>query len=69
MRHTITVDIINEKAIKLMQDLESLQLIRLHTEDESDLERKQHVKNYKGALSPQSVHEINEQLKSLRNGA
>jgi len=69
MRHTITVDIINEKAIKLLQDLESLQLIRLHTEDESDLERKQRVKDYKGAFSPQSVHEINEQLKSLRKGA
>ncbi len=64
---TITIDIINEKALKLLQGLEQLKLIRLRREknDEnpaigSDLTK------YKGAMSKQTEKEIDQQLNELR---
>jgi hypothetical protein len=63
---TITIDIINDKAIKLLQDLEQLQLIRLrkviqHAENFTNWEHK-----YKGAMSKQSLFDIDNQLNELR---
>ncbi len=60
----VTIDIINSKAIKLLQNLELLQLIRLHRE-------KQHTVNwatkYKGAMTKQLLTDIDSQLKELRS--
>ena len=65
---TVTIDIINNKALKLLQDMELLQLIRLR-KDGKNSEAEIHWENkYKGALSKQSVSEIDQQLKDLRNG-
>ena len=63
---TITIDIINDKAIKLLQYLEQLQLIRLrkvsqHAENLTNWEYK-----YKGAMSKQSLSDIDNQLNELR---
>ncbi|MEM9339268.1 MAG: hypothetical protein AAGA66_11105 [Bacteroidota bacterium] len=62
---TITIDIINEKAIHLLQDLELLKLIRLRKENTSK-ERTDWGK-YKGAMSKQSISEVDQQLNELRN--
>ena len=64
---TITIDIINEKAIKLLQDLESLQLIRVRSEKP---QRDLHINwaaKYKGAMQKQTLIEIDNQLNDLRN--
>ncbi len=67
MIQTVTIDIINEKAIPLLHDLELLQLIRVRKEkvitatpDWATL--------YKGAMSKQPLNDIESQLNELRNG-
>jgi len=66
---TVTIDIINDKAIQLLQDLESLQLIRVRREktiSESDTKPNWEVK-CKRAMQKQSVIEIDKQLDEIRN--
>lgn len=65
MIQTITVDIINQKALKLLQELELLQLIRLRREKTADVNWHG---NYKGAMSKQPAAEIENQLNELRSG-
>ena len=59
---TITVDILNEKAIKLLEDLEGLKLIRLRDKDQSHKNWLQ----YKGAITKQDINEVDKQLMELR---
>jgi hypothetical protein len=66
MIQTVTIDIINDKAIKLLQDLELLQLIRLHKEKTLPANRWEVC--YKGSMSKQSLDDIDTQLNVLRNG-
>jgi len=63
---TVTIDIMNEKAMKLLQDLEYLQLIRLRREEITPLITKKN--SYKGSMTKQSLEEVNDQLEKLRNG-
>ena len=66
MIQTVTIDIINSKALKLLQDLELMQLIRLHKEKvQSSVSW---ADRYKGAMSKQPLAEIDNQLNELRNG-
>ena len=66
---TITIDIINEKALVLLKDLELLQLIRLRKEkDETTLHNPSSFGKYKGILSKQPLQEVDKQLNELRNG-
>jgi len=52
---TVTIDIINSKALKLLQDLELLKLIRLRKEKKSVVEiPNEWSSKYKGAMSKQS---------------
>lgn len=67
MIKTITIDVINEKAMKLLHDLELLQLIRLHRE-EGQPTPDNWAQHYKGAMSKQSLSDIDNQLTELRNG-
>jgi hypothetical protein len=65
---TITIYIINDKSIQLLQDLESLHPIRVRREktiNESDAKTNWEVK-YKGAMQKQSVIEIDKQLDEIR---
>ncbi len=62
---TVTIDILNEKAMKLLRDLESLQLIRVRPEKKPTPTN--WVKQYRGAMSKQSLPEIDQQLDELRN--
>jgi hypothetical protein len=65
---TVTVDILNEKAITLLQDLELLKLIRLRRErEEPKASGMNLIAKYKGAMSRQPINEIDQQLKGLRN--
>jgi hypothetical protein len=64
MMHTLTIDILNDKAIKLLQDLELLQLIRVHKEKSGTTSR---VAKYKGAMQKQPLNEIDNQLNDLRD--
>ena len=66
MIQTVTIDIINDKALKLLEDLELLQLIRLH-KDEAKPNTIDWAK-YKGALSKQPIADVDSQLNELRNG-
>jgi len=64
---TITVDIIDEKVLNLLRDLELLKLIKLR---ESSLEEESDVMDwtkYKGAMSKQPLSDIDQQLNELRN--
>jgi len=65
---TITVDIINDKALRLLKDLELLQLIRLRKEKTETTANAQSFSKYKGILSKQPLTEVDKQLDELRNG-
>ncbi|CAN5364805.1 hypothetical protein BH09BAC1_BH09BAC1_17280 [soil metagenome] len=58
----VTIDIINEKALNLLRDLESMNLIRMRNE-ESPVD----WSKFKGKMTKQPKHEIDEQLDELRN--
>ena len=65
---TITIDLLNEKAITLLKDLELLKLIRLRKEKEEPKTSSLNlVAKYKGAMSRQSISDTDKQLKDLRN--
>jgi hypothetical protein len=67
MIKTVTIDIINEKALKLLQDLELMQLIRVRTE-KLQAPITDWAGKYKGAMSKQPLGEVDDQLNGLRNG-
>jgi hypothetical protein len=65
---TVTIDILNEKALNLLRDLELLKLIRLRKgKEESNVNGINLVAKYKGAMIRQPLNEIDQQLKDLRN--
>ena len=63
---TLTIDIINEKAVKLLQDMELLHLIRLRHETPQKAELLNWADKYKGAMQKQPLSEIDNQLNELR---
>jgi len=67
MMKTITIDIINDKAIQLLKDLESLQLIRVRREKSPIDTRTNWSVKYKGAMQKQPLIDIDNQLNELRN--
>jgi hypothetical protein len=62
---TVTVDIINQKALKLLEDLELLQLIRVRREKKNDGGTVD-WKCYKGAMQKQPIEQVDKQLNQLR---
>lgn len=63
---TVTIDIINEKALNLLKDLELLKLIRLRA-DESEAKAGTNWLNFKGTMTKQPLNDIDQQLDELRN--
>ena len=63
--NSITIDIINEKAIYLLKDLELLKMIRLRR-DKNSIDNTDWQK-YKGSMSKQSINDIDDQLNQLRS--
>ncbi len=64
---TVTIDILNSKVFKLLQDLELLQLIRLRKEKARENISGTGVTKYKGMMSKQSLSDIDSQLKEMRS--
>lgn len=65
MIKTVKIDIINEKAERLLQDLELLELIRVHREVSPSVIN--WADRYKGAMLKLEIGEIDKQLNQLRN--
>lgn len=65
---TVTIDIINTKAVKLLQDLEELDLIHIHKENVQLIVKTDSVLKYKGTMTKQPLEIIQSQLDELRNG-
>lgn len=63
---SITVDLVNANALKLLQDLELMDLIRLHDEKPLPVDSVDWESKYKGAMTRQPLTEINSQLDELR---
>jgi hypothetical protein len=64
---TVTLDILDDKAINLLKDLESLKVIRLHQIKETKTELSNLAAKYSGAMTKQPIEEIDKQLNDLRN--
>lgn len=65
---TLTIDILNDKALALLKDLELLKIIRVR-ENKRNLDpgSEDLIAKYKGAMTPQSLNDIDNQLNSLRD--
>jgi hypothetical protein len=64
---TIIIDILNDKALNLLYDLELLQLIRLRKKKHQNIPLDNWAAKYKGAMQKQSISEIENQTNSLRS--
>lgn len=64
MLQTVTIDIINDKALNLLENLERRKLIRLHVSKPAG--NKNNGRMYKGAMTRQSIDDIDRQLNDLR---
>jgi hypothetical protein len=62
----VTVEILNTNVLKLLQDLEQLQLIRLQNPIENAIGSNFWASNLKGAMTKQAKTEIDNQLLELR---
>ena len=63
---TFTIDILNEKAVKLIQDIELLRLIRIRKEKAYQEKTVNGAAKYKGAIQKQQLNEVDDQLNDLR---
>ncbi len=60
---TITLDILDDKAINLLKDLEAMDIIKLHDEEDGNSAVLiNSFTKYKGIMSKQSIEEIDKQL-------
>lgn len=67
MMHTLTIDIINDKAVKLIRDMELLKLIRVRKDKVQQSEVINWAAKYKGAMQKQPLNEVDNQLNDLRS--
>lgn len=66
MIKTVTLDIINEKALLLLHNLEDLNLVKLHQVEESNADASW-FQSFKGSITKQTPEQIEQQFQSLRN--
>jgi hypothetical protein len=64
MNRSLTIEIIDQNAVILLEGMERLKLIKV---SRNVPKRINWAKKYKGAMSPQQVEEIEQQLNELRN--
>ena len=68
MMKTVTLDILNDKAMNLLKELELMKLVRVRRQTSVSKNSKMDlVAKYKGAMTPQHKEEIDHQLNELRN--
>jgi len=63
---TLTIDILNEKAVQLIKDLELLKLIRVRKDKTKQEVAINWAAKYKGAMQKQPLTEVDDQLNDLR---
>ena len=63
---TVTIDIINDKAIKLLKDLENLQLIKMRKPKAKAQADTNWTAKYSGAMTKEPLSDIDGQLNELR---
>lgn len=66
MKQTLTIDILNDKAVKLIQDMELRKLIRVRKEKNQQEGAVNWAAKYKGAMQKQPLNEVDNQLNDLR---
>lgn len=64
---TVTIDILDNKVVRILQDLELLQLIRMRKEKTLPETQPNLIAKYKGAMTKQPLADIDNQLNELRN--
>lgn len=64
---TVTIDILDNKAVRILQDLEQLQLIRIRKEKALPETQSNLIAKYKGAMTKKTLADIENQLTELRN--
>jgi Ni,Fe-hydrogenase maturation factor len=67
---TITIDILNHKALKLLEDLELLQLIRLRKEKTlpaKDTLKRLKPSDFRGSISKETADKLNAHVEQSRN--
>ena len=67
MRQTLTIDILNDKAVKLIKDMELLKLIRIRKGKAQQEGAINWADKYKGAMQKQPLNEVDNQLNDLRS--
>ena len=63
---TLTIDILNEKTVKLIKDMELLKLIRVRKDKTKQEVAINWGAKYKGAMKKQQLNEVDDQLNDLR---
>lgn len=66
---TVTIDILNNNAIKLLQDLELLQLIRMHnnkTLPSTDAAKQLKPSDYRGSISKETADKLGAHIEQSR---
>ena len=67
---TITIDILNNNAIRLLQDLELLQMIRMRNEKTlpaPDNAKKLRPSDYRGSISKETADKLNAYIEQSRS--
>jgi len=64
---TLTIEILNNKAVKLIQDMEHLKLIRVRKEKAQKKRTINWAAKYKGAMQKQMLNDVDDQLNDLRS--
>lgn len=65
---TLTIDVLNDKALNLLKDLELLKIIRVRKEKKEVKSGSENlISKYKGAMTAQPLDEIDKQVDDLRN--
>lgn len=65
---TLTIDVLNDKALNLLKDLELLKIIRVRKDKKvTNSSSENLITKYKGAMKAQPLSEIDKQLDDLRN--
>jgi hypothetical protein len=63
---TITIDILNQRVLKLLQELELLQLIRLRKEKPAQVSEKNVWLKLKGSMTKEPLDIVDKQLDDIR---
>jgi hypothetical protein len=64
MNHSLTIEVIDQNAVILLEGMERLKLIKVFRHTSSKVNW---AKKYKGAMSHQPLEEVEQQLNELRN--